>query len=160
MDHFLSGAPKLPRNMDVHWNQGLASYWRQLGDRIGLPMKPRSPPVGAGNVQTRAVRIRPDIVMSITPLDVNIVLQRLEPLPPDEHFDLIIATNVLIYYDVFEQSLALTNVAHMLRPGGWFLTNDSVSTVPVTLMRAVGAIDLAYSDQVNSRERLTWYQLR
>src|SRR5258707_7255044 len=28
-------------------------------------------------------------------------------LPPAERFDLIIATNILLYYDTFEQSLAL-----------------------------------------------------
>ena len=35
------------------------------------------------------------------------MLQRLAPLAPEEKFDLIVATNILIYYDVFEQSLAL-----------------------------------------------------
>jgi hypothetical protein len=35
-------------------------------------------------------------------------------------FDLIIATNVLVYYDVFEQTLALADVSKMLRPGRRF----------------------------------------
>ena len=38
-------------------------------------------------------------------------------LDPRERFDLIIATNVLVYYDVFEQSLALANLATMMRRG-------------------------------------------
>src|SRR5438552_3007486 len=58
--------------------------------------------------------------MTIVPRDLNIVLQRPEPLAPNERFDLIVATNILIYYDVFEQSLALSNVARMLRPGASF----------------------------------------
>lgn len=46
----------------------------------------------------------------------------------------------------------------MLRPGGWFLANDvsvNLSSIP---MVAVGRTELSYSDQPNSRERLTWYQ--
>src|SRR5205823_12488776 len=48
--------------------------------------------------------IRPAIVSRITPKDLNIVLQHPELLPA-ERFDLIIATNILLYYDTFEQSL-------------------------------------------------------
>lgn len=40
----------------------------------------------------------------------------------DEKFDLIVATNVLVSYDNFEQAQALANVSAMLRPGGIFLT--------------------------------------
>jgi chemotaxis methyl-accepting protein methylase len=41
-------------------------------------------------------------------------------LPATERFDLIIATNIFIYYDVFEQSLAMLNVERMLRPGAFY----------------------------------------
>ena len=58
----------------------------------------------AGDLKIRAVRIRPAIVSLVTPEDVNIVLQRIE-LPAQEGFDLIVATNIFVYYDLFEQSL-------------------------------------------------------
>jgi hypothetical protein len=77
----------------------------------------------AADIETRAVRIRPDIVRRLTPLDMNIVFQRLE-LATDQGFDLIIGTNIFIYYDAFEQSLARANLATMLRPGGYLLSND------------------------------------
>ena len=77
-------------------------------------------------MRVRAVRVRPDVVLSITPKDLNIVLQRLDPMRDDERFDLIVATNILVYYDAFEQSLALSNVSAMLRPGGYFVTNYAV----------------------------------
>ncbi len=77
----------------------------------------------AADIETRAVRIRPDIVRRLTPLDMNIVFQRPE-LATDQGFDLIIGTNISIYYDVFEQSLARANLATMLRPGGYLLSND------------------------------------
>ena len=81
------------------------------------------PPSGAEGVRVRAVRVRPDVVLEVTPRDVNIVLERLEPLADADRFDLVLATNVLVYYDSFEQTLALANIARMLRPGGFFLTN-------------------------------------
>ena len=49
----------------------------------------------------------------ISPEDTNIVLQRVD-VGATEGFDLLIATNILVYYDVFEQSLALANVERML----------------------------------------------
>ena len=88
---------------------------------------------------------------------MNIVVQRLDPLASDERFDLVIATNILIYYDLFEQSLAFANVAEMLRSGGYFLTNNDPTVVlPTIPMDVVGYIDVVYSDQPNDKDRLTW----
>jgi chemotaxis methyl-accepting protein methylase len=88
---------------------------------------------------------------------VNVVLQRLQPLEAGGLFDLIIATNVLIYYDVFEQSLALANVAKMLRPGGIFLSNDLVFELAATPMNLVDVADVLYSD-IGNGDRFIWYQ--
>jgi chemotaxis methyl-accepting protein methylase len=80
-------------------------------------------------VRVRAVEVEPAVVAAVTPRDVNVVLERLDPLQADEQFDLIIATNVLLYYDRFEQGLALTNIGKMLRPGAFFLTNYSITPI-------------------------------
>ena len=77
----------------------------------------------------RAVAVRPAVTLSIAPQDLNIIVQRLEPLPDAERFDLIVATNILVYYDAFDQALALANISKMLRPGGYFVTNYAVSPV-------------------------------
>lgn len=73
----------------------------------------------------RAVTIPPMRVASVVPSDLNIVLERLEP-PSDMRFDVIVATNILVYYDAFEQALALANIAAMLRPGGILMSNTPV----------------------------------
>jgi hypothetical protein len=87
-------------------------------------------PQGAPGFATRAVKIRPAVVSRIKPVDMNIVFQRLS-LATDERFDLIIGTNIFLYYGGFEQSLARVNVAAMLKPGGFFLSNDKLpDTVP------------------------------
>ena len=83
----------------------------------------------------RAVAVRPGVTLSIAPQDLNIIVQRLEPLPDAERFDLIVATNILVYYDAFDQALALANISKMLTPGGYFITNYAVS--PVAPARAV-----------------------
>jgi hypothetical protein len=43
---------------------------------------------------------------------------------PSPHWDLIVATNVLLYLDDTELLLTINNVRHMLNPGGIFLHND------------------------------------
>jgi hypothetical protein len=105
-------------------------YWQALGSKIGEPVQAIPVPQSATGYETRAVKVRPAIVSRITPVDMNIVYQRL-PLAPDDRFDLIIGTNIFIYYGAFEQSLARANVAAMLKPGGHLLSNDKLpDTVP------------------------------
>ena len=100
-------------------------YWQALGSKIGDSVPPIPVPQSATGYETRAVNVRPAIVNRITPVDMNIVYQRL-PLAPADRFDLIIATNILVYYGAFEQSLARANIAAMLKPGGHLLSNDKL----------------------------------
>ena len=112
------------------WEASLDQYWRTCGNAIGKETTPVAVPAAAGRVDLRAIAVRPEIAASISPMDLDVVVQRLAPLAEDEKFDLIVATNVLLYYDPFEQSLALANVGSMLRPGGVFLTNYQVHPPP------------------------------
>jgi hypothetical protein len=129
-----------------------------MGETIGTATKASRPPPEAASVQIRAVRVRPSVVESITPHDVNIVLQRLESPATARKFDLIIATNVLAYYDGFEQALALANIAKMLRPAGLFLANSALPELPGTPLRSVGHTDIAYTDGPHGGDRVVWYQ--
>ena len=52
---------------------------------------------------------------------LNIITERLK----GSKFDLIIATNLLLYFDDRELAMALTNVAAMLRAGGYFVHNET-----------------------------------
>jgi hypothetical protein len=104
-------------------------YWQRFGEHIGHAVQPLPAPASIGDVRVRAVQVEPAVVTTVTPKDVNVVLERLDPLEADEQFDLIIATNVLLYYDRFEQGLALTNIGKMLRPGAFLLTNYSVTPI-------------------------------
>src|SRR5262249_49051395 len=120
---------QLPRNLQNRWKPESVNYWARFGERTGAPVAPALVPEAAGDVKVRAVRIRPAIVSTVTPEDVNVVLQRLE-LSAENQFDLIIATNILVYYDSLEQSLALANIERMLRPGGLLLSNNALLELP------------------------------
>ena len=151
----------LPRELDRMWTADLTKYWRRFGDRIGQDTKPLTPPPAAGPLEVRAVALPPPVVLSITPRDLNVVAQRLEPLPAGQQFDLIVATNILLYYDVFEQSLAIANVARMLRPGGIFLTNDRLFELPASPLRPVSSTNVVYLEQSGTTvkgDRIAAYQ--
>lgn len=119
------------------FRRNFVEYWRKMGDQVGEPATAIPVPASAEGVETRAVRVRPAIVSRITPLDLNIVFQRLT-LAPDQAFDVVVATNVFVYYGEFEQSLARANVAALLKPGGALFTNDKLADkVPAGLELAL-----------------------
>jgi hypothetical protein len=53
---------------------------------------------------------------------MNAVTERLEPSPA---YDLIVATNVLLYMDELQLLLAFNNLRSMLAPTGFFVHNDA-----------------------------------
>ena len=147
---------QLPRDPTQRWQRDLVSYWTRFGESVGEQAPPAAAPPAAGRVDVRAVRIRPDVVQAITPRDLNIILQHPDPLPEGERFDLVIATNILVYYDMFEQSLAAVNIARMLRSGGVLLTNNPLSELSVTPLHRIGETKAAYTDA--AFDVVTWYQ--
>ena len=101
-------------------------YWKALGSRIGEPVAPIPVPEVLSGIETRAVRVRPAMVGRVDPVDMNIVYQVL-PEAPGGRFDLIVGTNIFLYYGAFEQSLARSNIAAMLSAGGYLLSNDKLA---------------------------------
>jgi hypothetical protein len=149
---------QLPHDVSRMWPPELSAYWSTLGDRAGSTVKPIRPPGVFSGLQTRAVRIRPDVVLACEPVDLNIVLQRMN-LPPGQRFDLMIATNIFVYYEPFEQSLALENAGAMLKPGGLLLTNDRLPEVRGGTMRQAGTTVVSFDDRdPGARDVVGWYQ--
>ncbi len=73
---------QLPLDRDTpvrEWTPDVVAYWQSFGAKIGGEIPALTPPAGA-NVRVRAVRVRRDVMLSITPRDLNIVLERLAPL--------------------------------------------------------------------------------
>jgi len=57
---------------------------------------------------------------------------------------LIVATNVLVYYDFFEQSLAMANIARMLKPGGFLLSNTALMEFPGSPLNTIDFLKVDY----------------
>ena len=149
---------QLPRAEQAQWNEGMARYWQTFGDQIGVAATPAAIPAHLTGVTSRAVRIRPNVVVRLQPpVDMNVVLQRLE-LPEAERYDLMIATNILVYYDKFEQSLALRNVDTMLRPGGFLLSNNALLELPFIGVHSANYSTTVYSARPDDGDHIVWYQ--
>jgi hypothetical protein len=143
---------QLPRQVAPPWPPDLMVYWRSLGDSVGADVAPIAPPNIFQGLETRAMRIRPDVVLACQAVDLNIVLERLN-LAEADRFDLIVGTNIFIYYDAFERSLALENAGSMLKRGGLLLTNDRLPEVPGGSMRQAGVTEVPYN-----RDAIGWYR--
>jgi hypothetical protein len=126
------------------WNAGAVNYWRRLGDRIGSEVAPMAAPRQIQNVERRAIRIQPQIVSLLNPQSLNIISQHVAA-PSDQRFDLIVATNIFLYYDRFELALALLNIESMLTSSGVMLTNDTIDDYAGIKLRAVGSVPVQYS---------------
>ncbi len=148
---------QLPRDPARGWKPELVAYWQRFGDQIGSPLPPVAVPPSLQGTVSRAIRVRPGFVKRMRAADVNIVLQRLDA-PDDAKFDLLIATNIFVYYDTLEQSLALANVQSMLRPGGFLLTNDLLLELPSSKMKSGDYVAVEYSSRPTDGDRILWYR--
>jgi SAM-dependent methyltransferase len=96
-------------------------YVKHLGLAIGALM-PAPDTIASDRRYQHSIAVRDGIRRAVTADRLNIVTQRLVDRPG---FDLVVMTNVLTYFDDRQLALALSNVAAMLRPGGYLLHNES-----------------------------------
>lgn len=153
LDHIgRTGRIELVLDRGRQWNPEALAYWRRFGDRIGTSVEPMAAPPQVRNVDRRAVRIRPEIVGLLEPSPLNVVTER-----ANERFDLIVATNILVYYDEFERALASLNIAAMLADGGVFLANSALPECQILRLHETGRIDVKYSNEPNDDDRIEIY---
>jgi hypothetical protein len=147
---------QLPRPREG-WSAPFVAFWKRLGDAVAEPAQAIEPPPSAGPLEVRAVRVRPGVAAAVRPVDLNVVYQRLD-LPAAQRFDLVVATNILVYYDTFEQCLALANVARMTAVGGLFLSNNALLELPSSALRSVGYRTVVFSDRPDDGEHVVFYR--
>jgi hypothetical protein len=149
---------RLPLPKATPWLPEIRKYWETFGARIGAPAAAAAPKTILDQAEVRAVRATPASVQRLSVTNLNIVTQRLD----GEAFDLVIATNVFIYYDVFEQALAMTNVEAMLKPGAYLLANVAAPQVRALTIRPVDTQTTVYARAQNQSENIldfvVWYQ--
>src|SRR6185295_3268852 len=105
LDHLRQARAKtytvqLPRDSSAAWTPEASAYWRSFGDQIGTEVPPIAPPALLKGIETRAVRIRPDVVQALELADLNLIVESRK----SANFDVVVATNILVYYDVFDQA--------------------------------------------------------
>jgi hypothetical protein len=147
---------QLPRG-SWPWTVDAVEYWGSFGSEIGEPVAPLQPPDALVGLETRAVAIRPEVILSCKPVDLNVVFEQ-SGRSVSRPFDLIIATNVFLYYDTLEQALALQNISALLEPAGFLLTNDWLPPLPKIAMRSVGYTPVQYQEGGEAGDNIFWWQ--
>lgn len=95
------------------WNSSeYNEYFRTLGHSIGV----ESPTAGG-----KSLLVSQQAADSIGATKLNVITDRYDPPP---HYDLIVATNVFVYFNSTELVLALDNIRSMLTPGGYLIHNE------------------------------------
>jgi hypothetical protein len=92
------------------------AYFRALGHGIGAE---DTTPGRVKSVKT--LRLSKDALAFVTAGELNVITQRYDPCP---EYDLVIATNVFVYFDNRELLLALSNIHSMLANGGYLIHNE------------------------------------
>jgi hypothetical protein len=142
---------RLPMDMRTPWSSSLVSFWKHLGEGIGTETTEKRPADIKKDLEIRAIQVRPQVAAEIRAEDFNVVTERWTGPP----FDLVIATNVFVYYDEFDQSLAFAGIESMLRPGGFFLTNNAIVELPVSRLRSQGFAAIRHSTEIS--DHVFWY---
>ncbi len=136
---------QVPRDTAVDWSPSAVDYWEHFGEVLGTPAKPLPVPPALGGVTLRAVSIAPKYASRVAPMDLNIVAQTVD-FAEAQRFDLIVATNVLVYYDRFQQSVAMANIARLMNPGGIFLCNSVLPAQHDPQLAFLGRRTVNYSE--------------
>jgi hypothetical protein len=105
----------------VTFSADYREYFAQLGRAIteGDPVREGTAALAQGHLR-KTVRVGKTAAGTLTAATLDIVTERLDA----QAFDLIVATNILPYFDDVELMLAMSNIAGMLGPGGIFLHNE------------------------------------
>jgi hypothetical protein len=105
----------------VTFSADYREYFAQLGRAIaeGDPVREGTAALAQGHLR-KTVRVGKTAAGTLAAATLDIVTERLDA----PAFDLIVATNILPYFDDAELMLAMSNIAGMLGPGGIFLHNE------------------------------------
>jgi CheR methyltransferase, SAM binding domain len=126
----------LPLARAREWTPAFRAHWEHFGDRIGMRLPAETSKSVAEIAEVRAIRVVPQVVQRVSASDLNIVTDRID----GEGFDLVVATNVFVYYDMFDKLLALSNIHAMLRSGGFLLSNNVMPETETSALKLAGSV--------------------
>jgi hypothetical protein len=95
------------------------AYFRSLGNALGHEVPPNPNWKLPQSVQAKTIEVQRGIARGITASRMNILTETGAP-----RFDLVVATNVFVYFDRPELLLALAGIHSLLRDGGYLIHNE------------------------------------
>jgi len=114
-----------PRIECVDINDRVIRFIRNFAHRSEPRLNFQVPPgdreyeTWASNLKLKLAAVPRTIAEAVSAEKLNIITQRL-----DSKYDLVVATNILLYFDDTELLLAMANIESMLRTGGYFIHNE------------------------------------
>jgi hypothetical protein len=111
---FIQRFPEGERRLELYSEPGDAEYERffsRLGSVIGKSTT-HAP-------MTKTLMVDLDVARAVHAQSMNILTERRA-----KRYDLVVATNVLLYFNSDELSLALANISAMMAAGGYFMHNE------------------------------------
>lgn len=99
----------------------LKSYFEDFGKRIGTQRLHVVGPASPDGYGMNRVLVRKELAEKITAERMNIATERYRPSP---EYDLVVATNVFLYFNTPELLLSLSNIHSMMKEGGWLIHNE------------------------------------
>jgi hypothetical protein len=154
---------QLPRDSEAHWNPAAISYWQHFGEIIGSPAEPLPIPRTLRGVDLRAVAISTRFASVLEARDLDIVGQTADSQAntgSKSGFDLVVATNILVYYDRFEQALAMASIVHIMNTDGVFLANTVLPAQHPAGLEYLGRRSVSYSAEGTYGDDLFVYRRR
>jgi SAM-dependent methyltransferase len=112
VEYFRSQAPRRLTIVNRPGPDEYERYYTNFGTAVGVS----TPENGR-----KKIMISPAVAAMVTAEQLNIVTERPAPSP---RYDLVVATNVLVYLERDELALAVANIASQLRGGGYFIHNE------------------------------------
>src|SRR5258706_1309786 len=119
------GLAEMPRIECVDINERVIRFIRDFPHRSELKLAfrmPRGDPdfeAWTTWMATKLASVPLEMGRAVTAQKLNIITQRLEST-----YDLVVATNILVYLNDTESLLAIANIESMLGPGGYFIHNE------------------------------------
>jgi hypothetical protein len=150
---------QLPRLVSAEWSPEAVAYWQKFGEILGTPVKPLPVPASVSDVTMRAVAVRPRYAAQMRGFDMNVVTQTMD-VPEGQGFDLVVATNVLVYYDLFQQALAMGSIAHMMNHRGIFLANHALPAQHAEALEYLGRRTVGYTPSGEYGDDVVAYRRR
>jgi hypothetical protein len=118
-------APGLAEHSERRLADDYRAYVQGFGAHIGKALS--STPSLARGRQIREIALHPTIGSRFTAARMNVVTERYLT----KTFDAVIVTNVFPYFSDAELALALSNLSHMVRRGGYLVHNEPRASLPL-----------------------------